>query len=269
MRRLLIVYILFGFSLLQAQQQPVPPPVSRPAPQVKPREEKDKADNIFNFQFHYTYVEPGGDLSKRFGEFHNAGAGVLFKSQRNWLISLDASYQFGSKVKDNNIFVNLTNSNGTVMTANGGAAAYSVGQRGFSTFLKAGKLFPVSWRNANSGIAVMAGAGVYYHKINITTTNGTVPTLTDDYKKGYDRLSMGPALTEFVGYYHHSHNRFYNFYIGIDCMQAFTQSVRKFNYDTMLPDTEKRLDLTFGARIGWMIPVYLRSNSGNDEFEFR
>src|SRR6202008_1000328 len=124
------------------------------------------------------------DLAERFGYFHNVGGGVLFKSQRNWLVGLDASYQFGTKVKDENLFINLTNSSGSVMNANGGPADYSVGMRGFSTFLKLGKVFPLGWKNRNSGIAVMAGGGFYYHKINIVTTGGAVPTLTEDYKKG-------------------------------------------------------------------------------------
>lgn len=261
--------------MANAQQQPEPKKEAQSAPAIKQdvaakgKPKKELGDNIFNFQFHYTYVQPEGDLENRFGNFHNAGAGVLFKSQRNWVFSLDASYQFGTQVKEPYLFINLTNNNGVVMNSNGAPGEYSVGQRGFSSFVKVGKVFPVSFRNRNSGIVVMAGAGIYYHKINIVTSRNDIPTLTEEYRKGYDRLSMGPALTQFVGYYHHSHNRYYNFYIGLDCMQAFTKSVRKFNYDTMEPDTKDRNDLTFGIRLGWMIPIYMQSGNGSDEFEFR
>jgi hypothetical protein len=269
-----LLSLVFGFTVAYAQQQPPTqqPPAQtppKPAEAVKPKPTKSIADNIFNFQFHYTYIAPGGDLAKRFGNFHGGGAGILFKTQRNWLFGADASFQFGSSVKENNMLLNLTNSNGNIMNTNGAPADFAIGQRGFNTFLSVGKLFPVSWRNTNSGIVVMAGGGVYYHKINITVASGTVPPLSDNYKKGYDRLCMGPALTQFVGYSYQSHNRYYNFYIGFDCMQAFTQSVRKYNYDTMKPDTDKRLDLNFGLRIGWMIPIYLLSKNGNDEYEFR
>jgi hypothetical protein len=256
------------FSAANAQQQPATAPApAAPKPALTP--EKQYADPIFNFVFNYTYMAPGGDLAERFGNIHNAGAGVQFKTQRNWLFGAEASYQFGTDVKESNMLYNLTNSNGNVMNGSGSPGDYSVGQRGFSMFGKAGKLFPVSWRNLNSGIVIMAGAGVYYHKVNISTTRNDIPMLTEEYKKGYDRLSMGPALTQFIGYSYQSHSRFYNFYIGFDCMQAFTKSVRQYNFDTMQPDTKERLDLTFGARIGWMIPIYMQASSRDDEYEFR
>lgn len=226
-------------------------------------------DNIFNFQFHYTYVLPEGDMTQRFGAFHNLGFGGMYKNHKNWILALDASYQFGSKVKDLSFLYNLTNSSGVVMNSGGVQASYNVGMRGFSMFGKVGYLFPFTARNPNSGLIVLAGAGIYYHKIYISTPQNDVPTLTEDLKKGYDRLSMGPALTQFVGYQYHSPNRFYNFFIGIDVMQAFTQSVREYNYDTMLPDTEKRTDITFGGRVGWMIPIYIRTKSKDNEYEFR
>lgn len=226
-------------------------------------------DNIFNFQFHYTYNLPEGDLTQRYGPFHNLGFGILYKNHKRWILAADASYQFGNKVKDLDFLYNLTNSNGVILNSSGVAANYNVGMRGFSVFGKVGYLFPLTSRNPNSGIVVLAGAGVYYHKINISTPNNDIPSLTDDLKKGYDRLSMGPALTQFVGYYYHSPNRFYNFFIGVDLMQAFTQSMRAYNYDTRLPDTEQRTDITLGGRVGWMIPIYMRTKNKDNEYEYR
>jgi hypothetical protein len=230
---------------------------------------KKWGDNIINIQFHYTYMLPQGDLTSQYGPFHNLGFGVLYKSHKNWVLAMDASYQFGSEVKNLDFLYNLTNTSGVVMNSGGVAASYNVGMRGFSAFGKAGYLIPFTTRNPNSGLMILAGAGVYYHKINISTPQNDVPTLTDDLKKGYDRLSMGPALTQFIGYSYHSHNRYYNFFIGFDFMEAFTQSVRGYNYDTMRPDTEKRTDITVGGRIGWMIPIYLRTKNKDNEYEFR
>lgn len=230
---------------------------------------KRDGDPIISFQFHYTYLTPAGDLADRFGIIHNAGFGGIYKSQTNWTLSLDASYQFGSEVKEENMLVNLTNSSGVIMNNAGYPASYSVGQRGFNAMAKAGKVIPLSWKNTNSGIILMLGGGIYYHKINIGTQRNDIPTLTEELKKGYDRLSMGPATTQFLGYYFHSSNRYYNFFAGLDCVQAYTQSVRQYNYDTMKPDTDKRLDLTFGLRLGWMIPVYLKAKVSQNEYEFR
>ncbi|MES2780219.1 MAG: hypothetical protein V4651_10020 [Bacteroidota bacterium] len=230
---------------------------------------RPKGDKMVNFQFHYTYMVPDGDLGLRFGPFHNAGFGGLYKTNNQWLFSLDASYQFGLSVKEDQLLINLTNSNGTIMNNGGTPADYSVGQRGFSVYGKVGRLFPVTQYNLNSGIVVLVGGGIYYHKINFSTTRNDIPMLSESYQKGYDRLSMGPALTQFVGYSYQSHNRFYNFFIGVDFMQAFTTSVRKYNYDTRVEDTQQRLDLTYGLRVGWLIPIYLKSKNSDNEYEFK
>jgi hypothetical protein len=95
-----------------------------------------------------------------------------------------------------------------------------------------------------------------------------VPSLTDDLKKGYDRLSMGFATTQFIGYYFQSKNRRINFYLGLDIMEAFTQNKRGFNYDQMAFDNGQHTDLFYGPRIGWMIPIYLTTKD-QDEFYYR
>lgn len=232
-------------------------------------ENKKSANRIVNIQFHYTLMNPEMDLANRFGLIHNIGTGGLYKTSGNWLFGGDVSYQFGSEVKEQFLLFNLTNSVGTVMNTAGSPASFVVGMRGLNGFLKIGKVFPVTWKNQNSGIVVMAGAGMYYHKINISATRNDIPTLTEDLKKGYDRLSSGPAFNQFVGYYFHSHNRYINFYIGLDVMQAFTKSIRGYNYDTRQYDNQQRFDMTVGARLGWMIPIYLEGKSDTDEFEYK
>jgi hypothetical protein len=252
------LFFLFYFTALLVNAQETT--------DVKPEKWGDK---IMNIQFNYTYIQPGGDLAGRFGNFHNVGFGGLFKILNNWTFAADVSYQFGTQVTETNFLYNLTNSNGIIMTGGGGPATFNIGMRGFTVMGKIGRVFPLGWRNPNSGIMIMMGGGVYYHKINIATNGNEIPSLTENYKKGYDRLSMGPALTQFVGYYYHSPSRYINFYIGLDLVQGFTQSVRAYNYDTNMPDTEKRTDITYGARIGWMIPIYLKSKTFSNEYEFK
>lgn len=229
---------------------------------------KITGDPIFNIQFHYTYVWPEGDMLRRFGNFHNLGFGGLYKTQHNLLLGFDASFQFGSEIKDYSFLNQLTNSSGVVMNSSGNPAVYSLGMRGFSGFGKIGYVIPVGWRNPNSGIMLLAGVGMYYHKINIST-DGNIPTLTEDLKKGYDHLQKGPALSQFVGYYYNGPNRFYNFFIGVDITEAFTQSVRQYDYASRTPDTEKYFDMNIGARIGWMIPIYLKAKNNDNEYQYR
>jgi hypothetical protein len=129
-------------------------------------------------------------------------------------------------------------------------------------------LFILSKANRNSGIVVMVGAGFLSHKININTAQNNAPTLTEDLKKGYDRLSMGFALTQFVGYHFQSRHRMVNFFVGVDVMEAFTKSTRGYNYDQMAYDNKKRTDIFLGFRFGWMIPIYLTTKD-QDEFYYK
>ena len=52
-----------------------------------------------------------------------------------------------------------------------------------------------------------------------------------------------------------------NFYFGLECLQGFTQNRRSFDYDSMSQDTKKRLDILYGARIAWILPLYKKPPS--------
>ncbi|MBK7223706.1 MAG: hypothetical protein IPH94_21140 [Saprospiraceae bacterium] len=42
--------------------------------------------------------------------------------------------------------------------------------------------------------------------------------------------------------------------------EAFTRQVREFNFDTGLPaSTDRRLDLLYGFKLVWMLPLVKRS----------
>ena len=260
-----IQYFAIGFILL------VFCPEKSPAQNRKKNIETDICNRILNFQFHYTYELPQADLSSRFGTIHNAGFGGLMKSKTNWLCGFDVSYQFGIELNENvtqSILINLTNSTGTISNGSGTPGTYYLGMRGLNSFIKGGKLFNLTKNSPNSGIALMGGAGFLTHQISITTPQNNIPTLTDDLKKGYDRLTMGFALTQFVGYFFQGKNRMTNFYVGVDIIEAFTKSTRGFNYDMMQPDNDRRLDIVIGPRFCWMIPVYLASKN-QDEFYYK
>ena len=83
-------------------------------------------------------------------------------------------------------------------------------------------------------------------------------SLTDEMKKGYDRLSNGISVGGFAGYLYLSNNRRINFFTGIDYLYTRTVNRRGYNYDEMSYDSEKRDDILFGVRFGWIIPIYRR-----------
>jgi hypothetical protein len=129
--------------------------------------------------------------------------------------------------------------------------------RGFYAGLHIGKLFSIGLSNPRSGIRLGLGAGLLQHKIRIQDDPfKSVPQLSGEYKKGYDRLTNGFTITETVGYQVLSKNRRINLFAGFEFTQAFTQNRRDYNFDTMEKDENPRLDLLSGFRVSWILPFY-------------
>jgi hypothetical protein len=227
----------------------------------------EEGNRIFSFQASYTFLSPSGDLGKRFGLINQVSGGINYKSRTNWLLGFEVGYQFGSDIKEVGLLDNLTNSGGFISNNTGTMANYAISQRGLCYFAQIGKIIPVSKKNSNSGLLFNIGFGHYTHKIHISVPSNDIASLSPELIKGYDRMTGGFALQQMIGYQFYSHNRFYNFFVAAYAMQAFTESYRKYNYDLMDYDTGKRMDLAFGFKLGWMIPIYL-SGGKNEEFTY-
>lgn len=200
---------------------------------------------------------PGGDLSDRFGVNINTGLGLQLFLTSNWMLELEGQYLFGSRVKTD-VLAPLRSPEGYIFANDGGPADITLRERGWWLGLSAGKLISLLPSNPRSGLRLSLGAGLLEHKIRIQNDpQAFVPALTSEYRKGYDRLSNGLALKQFIGYQHFSLNRRINFFAGIELMQGFTASRRSWNTDEMAREDSPRLDLLFGFRAGWVLPFYL------------
>lgn len=198
---------------------------------------------------------PGGDLSQRFGADLNMGGSFMIKTKKNWLLGIESNYFFGRNVKED-VLSQLKSENGEVTDNRGYPADIRITERGFGIHLTGGKIFKFLAANPNSGLMVTAGAGYLQHKIKLYDGQQEVASIRAPLSYGLDRLSSGLSLTQFVGYMYLSDNRFLNLYFGVEFYEAFTKSVRKLNYDTGLPDTKARLDMLYGLRFGWILPLY-------------
>ena len=203
-----------------------------------------------------SYQVPGGDIADRFGNNFSVGASFQRKMKSNWLWGADMNLIFGGEVKENKILAGLMTSQGTIIGSNGNYADILLHERGYSLFLKVGKIIPVMGPNKNSGLTVTVGAGFIQHKIRIEDKGNLVPELSSDYQKGYDRLTNGLCLSQFLGYTNFSNSRRLNFYLGLEFMEGFTKNRRSFNFDTAVKDDASRLDFFLGLKLGWIIPLY-------------
>lgn len=228
------------------------------------------SNKIFNLQFLYNYHVPSGDIAKTYGNFNSVGTGGMFKLKNNWIFTGEFNYVFGADILKPQLFDNLITSgtNGYISSIGGAPANYSVNMRGYTGFVKGGRLFAWNKNNMNSGIMINAGIGFIQHRINIQTQQIDIPQLDVNYKKGYDRLSSGVAFSEFIGYSYQSQNRLINFYLGLEFIQSRTINRRGYNYDERAFDTGVKKDFTTSFKFGWMIPIYLNTKEEN-EFQFR
>jgi hypothetical protein len=206
----------------------------------------------------YGYYLSGGDMNKRFGNNSSIQLNVDFKTRYNWIIGINGSYIFGKTVKES-LFDSIASPNGYIIDKLGGFADVRLYERGFTTSVTLGRIFPFKKPNPNSGIVFNIGLGFIQHKIRIETIGNNVPQLSKEYKKGYDRLSNGFLLSQNLGYMYLSNNRIANFYFGLECMQGFTQNRRSYNFDEMKQDTEKRIDIFYGAKVSWILPLYKKA----------
>ena len=207
----------------------------------------------------YSYQFPGGDLSRQFGSNSSIGGGFMLKTKHHWIFGVEGNYLFGQSVKNSDSLLwNISTRDGFLIDANGMYADLVYYERGFNFFGKFGKLIPVLSPNPNSGFVILAGAGYMQNKIRIHNPDNDSPQIQGDYKKGYDRLNGGFALTGSLGYLYLSNSRLLNFYLGFEFIQAWTKPYRQRDFETGKQDTRTFNSQFYSVKVSWFIPLYRR-----------
>lgn len=209
---------------------------------------------------HYGANWAQNDLASRFGYLNHLGFHAGYKTNQNWVWAVDANFMFGDKIKVTTLFDDLKDSYGNLTDISGQVATVLSLARGYNVNLAIGKVIPLANTNRNSGIYIHAGAGYLAHKIRIESRDQIIPQLELDYKKGYDRLTTGLNVHQFVGYAYLANSGIVNFYGGFYFQEGFTKNRRTIFFDepeNPVP-TNTRLDVQVGIKAGWFIPIYKR-----------
>ncbi len=201
-----------------------------------------------------------GDLADRYGYLNHIGATAGYKTSKNWFWGLEGNFVFGNQVRMTGLFDHLVDSYGNITDINGNIGMVYVFPRGFNVNLAVGKIIPVLSPNQNSGIWIHGGVGYLLHKLRVETQEQVIPQLELDYRKGYDRLSVGANFHQFVGYAFMSNQGLVNFYAGFYASQGLTRNQRDIFFDQpdMTVDKSLRMDGQIGFKAGWFIPIYKR-----------
>jgi hypothetical protein len=210
---------------------------------------------------------PAGDLAKRFGTSYRLGPALSYKTRSNWLFGAKADFIMGNLTFEDSLFVNVRDKYSTqnskkyeFINGDGERINVAVFERGYAIGLFAGKIISFSKYQPDNGLVLTTTAGFLQHKIKIVDKSNTVSQLRHGYIKGYDRLTNGLFIEQYVGYIYFARNRLLNFSVGADVMVGFTQGRRDYLYDVMRPDNNNRVDVLVGLRGSWFIPIFKRKS---------
>lgn len=203
---------------------------------------------------------PGGDMAKRFATSYRIGGSGLYKTTKNWVFGANFDFILGNNIKEDSLMINLKDANGQLIAQDGQRVGIGTFQRGYMVGLQIGKIINVGNKNSDNGVLLLTTVGFMQHKINIFDRTQSTPQISKTMKKGYDRLTNGLFVEQYIGYVFFANNGIVNFNIGLDIAAGFTKGRRDYLYDVMRTDDNARFDLLFGIRAGWYIPVFKKKS---------
>lgn len=203
---------------------------------------------------------PAADMADRFGMSYKVGGALLYKTTSNWMFGVKMDFILGNSIKEDSFMINVKDINGNVINSGGERVGIGTFQRGYMVGLQAGYIWNISKRNSDNGILFQTTAGFMQHRINIFEQNNSVVQVNGAYEKGYDRLTNGLFAEQYIGYNYFAKDGLINFHVGLDLVAGFTKGRRDYLFDVMRPDNKSRMDILFGIRGGWYIPIFRRKS---------
>ena len=217
------------------------------------------------FSATYSYQFPGADTKDLYKNNSTIGASVIYKTNRNWLWTANANFNFGEEIRASReeILGIILDGSGNLITGDGIWGSYAMFERGWHLQGKVGKIINVCAPNPNCGFFFNVGAGYLLNRIRIEFSSyaSTPPNLADDYRYGYDRMRGGFAHSGEFGYMYMSNSRILNFSLSFEFTEAFTKSLREWDFNLMGPDLKSYVDRYYGIRLSIYIPTYKRMPS--------
>lgn len=211
---------------------------------------------------------PGADFKDRFGLSYQFGLGLDYKIKKNWFLGVEGGFLFGTSVKESEHITKVLTQNGMVITDQGVLDEVNLNMRGASMKFQAGKSFFFKPNKPSSGLLIKMGIGYLQHKILIDVDKKVTPQLVGEYAKGYDRLSNGLLLSQYIGLMRLEKGKYLNVALGFELSEAFTKNARPYDFYLNQKLNQKRVDLMYGIKFTWLIPVYTGKSSSSDYYTY-
>lgn len=220
----------------------------------------DSSLHLNLLQVAYRPLRAGGDMGGLYGLMHTFGLDYTHKFPSNWYVHTGVDLIAEGTVTlttANDVLASVRTVDGLFINDDGAPTTVRQVGVGFFVPFTVGKVIPVfSKANPNSGLYIEVGGQYLQHRLGFQVAEGPVSFLQTTQRKGYDRLHNGFGLRQGIGYLHLSNNGYFNFSIGFESSQSFTQNRRSINVDTGLQDTAPKTDWLNGLRVSWIFPIY-------------
>lgn len=210
--------------------------------------------------FNYDAQFPFGHVSQRFGFDNLFCAQLLYKTKRNWLVGGTGGFIYGTNSKQNYVFNNIGTNSGFITQYND-LTTIRPEEHGFNVQFTFGKIVPFAEKFPDAGLLFMGGFGMVQDKIAVSIKAAELPQLSPEYRKGYDRLCNGPVASVFIGGVYMARRKFFSGYAGFQMDVSYTMNQRPYDFYNMGKLNDKGTDIFLGAKIGWIIPVFLQTSS--------
>ena len=208
--------------------------------------------------FGYGPFSTGGDLGDRFGGGFSLTGGVDYlPGGAGWELGVMASYGFGNVVRED-VLAGLRTDAGYLIGNQRAPADVALRQRHLFIGPRFGYTFAFG-ANRRAGLKTTTALGYFYSRIRFQEDPVQyLPQIDPSRQAGYDRLTGGPALYQFLGYQQLALDRRLNFFVGGEVIYAATKHLRAYDVALAGPSAAGgRQDLVFGLRIGLILPIYL------------
>ncbi len=203
------------------------------------------------------FQNAAGTWTQQFNDNFGIGINTGYKFSNNFIFSINGIYAFGGLVnKPAQVLEPLLTRNNQVLNSTGNFATLTVYTRATYGFVNLEKIVNLFRANENSGPIVEAGLGYLAHWIQIDNAGNDVAALQDDYDKGYDQFSHGPAFRASLGYLYLSQSRLVNFKLSFEVISGYTRNIRGYNYATGPVSNQANNNLLYGLKVNWFIPIY-------------
>jgi hypothetical protein len=199
-------------------------------------------------------------MRERFGFNSLFGLHISYKTDRNWLIGGEAAFLYGTDVKESYVITKIATTTNQYIGQNNDLIRVSPQEQGFNIKLTAGKIIPFHKKFPDAGLLIMTSAGFLYHKIAVNVRESSLPQFSKVYRQGYDRMTYGPVFSQFIGGVFMMRKKYASAYIGATFDIAFTQGHRAYDFYTMAPLNDKRIDMFVGLKVAWIIPVFTQTS---------